>query len=81
MIDKINENLKLVNGFEAQSKDEVEAFRIKYLGKKGILNNLPGDLLSIDLKEAIEHVGTITGKIDADNDILDAIFSKFCIGK
>ncbi len=39
MIDKINENLISVNGFEAQSKDGVEAFRIKYLGKKGILNN------------------------------------------
>jgi phenylalanyl-tRNA synthetase alpha chain len=31
--------LILVNGFDAQSKDEVEAFRIKYLGKKGILND------------------------------------------
>ena len=39
MIDKINENLVLVNGFDAQSKEEVEAFRIKYLGKKGILND------------------------------------------
>tara|TARA_B100001057_G_scaffold63213_2_gene56751 strand:- start:6750 stop:7766 length:1017 start_codon:yes stop_codon:yes gene_type:complete len=39
MIDKINENLTLVNAFDAQSKEEVEAFRIKYLGKKGILND------------------------------------------
>ena len=39
MIDKINENLALVNAFDAQSKEEVEAFRIKYLGKKGILND------------------------------------------
>jgi phenylalanyl-tRNA synthetase alpha chain len=39
MIDKINENLALVNGFDAQSKEEVEDFRIKYLGKKGILND------------------------------------------
>ena len=38
MIDKIDENLSLVNAFDAQSKEEVEAFRIKYLGKKGILN-------------------------------------------
>ena len=38
MIDKIDENLTLVNAFDAQSKEEVEAFRIKYLGKKGILN-------------------------------------------
>tara|TARA_B100001175_G_scaffold297450_1_gene287192 strand:+ start:12138 stop:13154 length:1017 start_codon:yes stop_codon:yes gene_type:complete len=39
MIDKINENLTLVNAFDTQSKEEVEAFRIKYLGKKGILNH------------------------------------------
>ena len=39
MIDKIDENLSLVNAFDAQSKEEVEAFRIKYLGKKGILND------------------------------------------
>ena len=39
MIDKINKNLSLVNAFDAQSKEEVEAFRIKYLGKKGILND------------------------------------------
>ena len=39
MIDEINKNLPLVNSFKAQSKEEVEAFRIKYLGKKGILND------------------------------------------
>ncbi|MDA7777918.1 tRNA uridine-5-carboxymethylaminomethyl(34) synthesis GTPase MnmE [Flavobacteriaceae bacterium] len=49
--------------------------------KKGILNGLPGDLLSIDLKEAIEHVGNITGEIDNNQDILGTIFSQFCIGK
>ena len=49
--------------------------------KKGIMDDLTGDLLSIDLKEAIEYIGTITGKIDIDNDILDTIFSQFCIGK
>jgi tRNA modification GTPase len=49
--------------------------------KKGILSDLPGDLLSIDLKEAIDHVGTITGVIDTDHDILGTIFNQFCIGK
>ena len=38
MIKKINENLDLVNKFKSESKEEVEAFRVKYLGKKGILN-------------------------------------------
>ena len=39
MIDKINKNLTFVNAFESQSKDDIEAFRIKYLGKRGILND------------------------------------------
>jgi len=49
--------------------------------KKGIQSDLAGDLLSIDLKEAIEHIGTITGVIDTDQDVLGKIFSQFCIGK
>ena len=44
-------------------------------------NNLTGDLLSIELKEAIKHIGSITGNIDNDQDILETIFSQFCIGK
>jgi phenylalanyl-tRNA synthetase alpha chain len=38
MIDKIKELIAEAESFKAQSKDEVEAFRIKYLGKKGLLN-------------------------------------------
>ena len=48
---------------------------------KDLENNLPGDLLSIELKEAIYHIGTITGEIDTDHDILGSIFGQFCIGK
>jgi len=43
--------------------------------------NISGDLLSVDLKESINQIGSITGKIDIDQDILGSIFSKFCIGK
>jgi len=49
--------------------------------QEGLKNDLSGDLLSIELKEAIEHIGTITGVIDTDQDVLGAIFSQFCIGK
>jgi phenylalanyl-tRNA synthetase alpha chain len=40
MNEKISKLLDEVKGFKASSKDEVEAFRIKYLGKKGLLNEL-----------------------------------------
>ncbi len=48
--------------------------------KKGLSNNISGDLLSIDIKEAIENLGEITGEITND-ELLGNIFSKFCIGK
>ncbi len=39
MIDKIRGHIAEVESFNATSHDEIEAFRIKYLGKKGILND------------------------------------------
>lgn len=47
----------------------------------GIEMGLTGDLISLDLKRALTQLGNITGAIDVDEDILGAIFSKFCIGK
>ncbi|WP_138431179.1 tRNA uridine-5-carboxymethylaminomethyl(34) synthesis GTPase MnmE [Fodinibius saliphilus] len=41
---------------------------------------MTGDFLSIDLRSALKHLGTITGEITTE-DILDSIFSRFCIGK
>jgi tRNA modification GTPase len=46
----------------------------------GMDNNLTGDLLAIDIKQCLYHLGTITGNI-SNEDQLDFIFSKFCIGK
>ena len=48
--------------------------------KKGMKDNLPGDLLAIDIRQCLYHLGDITGKI-TNEDQLDYIFSKFCIGK
>ncbi|MEW2920500.1 phenylalanine--tRNA ligase subunit alpha [Muricauda sp. ANG21] len=39
MIETIKEHLAEVEKFTSTSKDEIEAFRIKYLGKKGLLNS------------------------------------------
>jgi tRNA modification GTPase len=48
--------------------------------KKAMKENVPGDLLAIDIRQCLYHLGEITGKITND-DQLDYIFSKFCIGK
>lgn len=48
--------------------------------KQGLDNRLPGDLLSLDIRRCLHYLGEITGEITND-DQLDYIFSKFCIGK
>ena len=48
--------------------------------KAGLQNGLSGDLLAIDIREALFHFGQITGDISTD-DLLGHIFSNFCIGK
>jgi len=46
----------------------------------GIRGKLSEELIAFDLREAIDRLGEITGEVLAD-DILDQIFSHFCIGK
>lgn len=48
--------------------------------KAGIDNKLPGDLLALDIRRCLHYLGEITGEI-SNEDMLDYIFSKFCIGK
>jgi tRNA modification GTPase len=48
--------------------------------RTGMQNEVPGDLLSIDIRQCLYHLGEITGQI-SNEDQLDFIFSKFCIGK
>ena len=44
MIDKIKELIAEAEAFKTQSKEEIEAFRIKYLGSKGLLKEFYGEL-------------------------------------
>lgn len=46
----------------------------------GMSNQLPGDLLALDIRRALYYLGEITGQV-TNEDQLDFIFSKFCIGK
>ena len=54
--------------------EEIE--KVKY----GLDSGLSGDLLAIDIRQALYHFGEITGEITND-DLLGNIFANFCIGK
>ena len=48
--------------------------------KQGLDKKLSGDLLALDIRRCLHYLGEITGEI-SNEDMLDYIFSKFCIGK
>jgi len=48
--------------------------------RAGLESNISGDLLAIDIRQALYHFGLITGEISTD-DLLGNIFANFCIGK
>jgi tRNA modification GTPase len=49
--------------------------------KQGLDNQITGDILALDIRHALSALGSITGEILHDRDILGTIFGKFCIGK
>lgn len=62
--------------YDALLKAFEETQKVKY----GLESGLSGDLLAIDIKQALFHFGEITGEITND-DLLGNIFANFCIGK
>ncbi|MDG1824320.1 MAG: tRNA uridine-5-carboxymethylaminomethyl(34) synthesis GTPase MnmE [Flavobacteriaceae bacterium] len=48
--------------------------------REGLANGLTGDLLAVDLRTALHHLGMLTGSISSD-ELLGNIFANFCIGK
>lgn len=48
--------------------------------EKGLSENISKELIALDIKRALNFLGEITGEI-TNEDLLDNIFSKFCIGK
>lgn len=48
--------------------------------QKGLDINLASELLTIDLRDALYYLGTITGTVSSE-EVLSSVFSRFCIGK
>ncbi len=48
---------------------------------EGLKNNMPADLIAMDIRHAMNYLGEILGKGITSEDLLGNIFSRFCIGK
>ncbi len=47
---------------------------------QGLNDNITGDFLALDIRRALAYLGEITGEVGVE-DLLENIFSRFCIGK
>jgi len=77
--DKLTGNETLVTNIrhlEALQKTEESLLRVL----NGIDGSITSDFLATDIKQALHYLGEITGAVTTD-DLLENIFSKFCIGK
>lgn len=84
LIDKVlqqhvqGENVVVTNARHYHALTEVHQSLVDI--KNGLEDGIPGDLLALDIRRSLQFLGEITGEI-TNEDQLDYIFSKFCIGK
>jgi len=75
----INSNNSIIPNM--RHKIEIEkCLEITSRTQEGLKNETPFELIAIDIKEAIDSLGEIIG-VSVKEEILDKIFSRFCIGK
>jgi len=74
----LSENIVITNARHYEALQQVEK-SLKDI-KEGLINKIYVDLLSLEIRKCLYHLGEITGEI-TNEDRLDYIFSKFCIGK
>ncbi len=91
-IDKLRKKLRSTIDTSALNRNSVVVSNMRHyaalqsahqaleLALTALDNALPSDLISEDIRQVLHHLGEITGEVTSD-DILQTIFSKFCIGK
>ena len=84
LVDKVihgninSENTIITNARHYEALKEVDKSLADI--KAGLDNKISGDLLALDIRRCLHYISEITGDI-SNEDVLDYIFSKFCIGK
>ncbi len=72
------ENLVVTNARHAEALTQVKKSLTDI--EAGLDATISGDLLALDIRRCLHYISEITGDI-SNEDVLDFIFSKFCIGK
>ena len=72
------ENVVVTNARHYESLQQVNQSLVDF--KAGLDKGIPSDLVALDIRRCLHYISEITGDI-TNEDVLDFIFSKFCIGK
>jgi tRNA modification GTPase len=84
LVDRVLQGKKLREGTVVTNARHVDALKQVAMAlqeiRSGLDNNVPGDLLSPDIRRCLHFLGEITGEITTEEQ-LSWIFGKFCIGK
>jgi tRNA modification GTPase len=84
LVDRVLQGKKLREGTVVTNARHYDALKQVSAALKdiraGLDNDLPGDLLTPDIRRALHYLGEITGEISSEEQ-LSWIFGKFCIGK
>ena len=78
-LDTSNINQTIVTNarhFEALTSANIALKKVK----SGLESGISGDLLAMDIRQALHSLGSITGEVDVE-ELLGNIFGRFCIGK
>ena len=78
LLDDPNQEIVITNLRHIEALDKsLEALALVH---NGMDTGVSGDFLAMDIRQALYHLGTITGEVTVD-DLLGNIFGRFCIGK
>lgn len=75
---EVNDDEIIIN---TRHKNQIrKAIKALEQAENGVEINMPVDIIAVSLKETLENLSEITGE-DVSEDIINNIFSKFCLGK
>ena len=76
----LNDDSSLVIENQRQREDLSRAAEALENARQHVLEDLPLDIVTLDIQDAVQALGEITGEVTTD-DILNRIFAGFCVGK
>ena len=74
----VNDEIYITNGRHKEAL--IEAYESMKLVLKSLADDMPEDFYSVDLMSAYASLGRIIGE-EVEDDLVNEIFSKFCMGK